>query len=286
MNQQQVLVVDDEPDIRDLVREILEDEGYAVHVAADAAAARDAVGEVRPDLVLLDIWMPDEDGISLLKSWKEAGELDFPVVMISGHGTVETAVEATRLGAVDFIEKPLSLARLLLTVEKAISSFTPAPGAVAGSTPNTLEPLVGVSAYIVAIREQIEKAVSDSDSGALIIGERATGKQLIARHLHAASNRSSGPVVLLRCDSISSNNAARDLLGNANTAGFLESAANGTLCLIDVEELPATAQSVLLNTIEPSTSGRGWWQPAILIYNNWLISNSFIRPFITSWRYS
>ena len=123
MSQSTVMVVDDEPDIRDLVREILEDEGYAVVVAEDVKSAREAIGESVPDLVLLDIWMPEQDGVSLLKEWRDEGKLKFPVVMISGHGTVETAVEATRLGAVDFIEKPLSLARLLLSVEKAISSF-------------------------------------------------------------------------------------------------------------------------------------------------------------------
>ena len=121
MSQSLIMVVDDEPDIRDLVREILEDEGYAVVVAEDVKTAREVISEKLPDLVLLDIWMPEQDGVSLLKEWRDQGSLKFPVVMISGHGTVETAVEATRLGAVDFIEKPLSLARLLLSVEKAVS---------------------------------------------------------------------------------------------------------------------------------------------------------------------
>jgi DNA-binding NtrC family response regulator len=114
-----ILVVDDEPDIRDLVKDILDDEGYAVAVAQDASAARQSVNERRPDLILLDIWMPDMDGISLLKEFTEAG-LTSPVVMISGHGNVETAVEATRLGAHDFIEKPLSLGKLLTTVQTVL----------------------------------------------------------------------------------------------------------------------------------------------------------------------
>ncbi|NOZ37188.1 MAG: sigma-54-dependent Fis family transcriptional regulator, partial [Gammaproteobacteria bacterium] len=104
-----ILVVDDEPDIRHLVQEILEDEGYEVSVAENGEAARNAHRQRRPDLVLLDIWMPDLDGISLLKEWSEDGHQAMPVIMMSGHGTVETAVEATRLGAYDFIEKPLSL---------------------------------------------------------------------------------------------------------------------------------------------------------------------------------
>src|SRR5512147_3339004 len=101
-----ILVVDDEPDICDQVKEILEDEGYEVTTAATAAQAREARRSRRPDLILLDIWMPDMDGISLLKEWSEGDHLPCPVIVISGHGTVETAVEATRLGAYDFLEKP------------------------------------------------------------------------------------------------------------------------------------------------------------------------------------
>src|SRR5690554_4153071 len=121
MTASRILVVDDEPDIRGLVQEILEDEGYEVQVAENAAAARDARRRGRPDLILLDIWMPDVDGVTLLKEWTQEG-LRAPVVMMSGHGTVETAVEATRLGAYDYIEKPLSLAKLLLTVERALEA--------------------------------------------------------------------------------------------------------------------------------------------------------------------
>ncbi|WP_419629920.1 response regulator, partial [Thiolapillus sp.] len=117
-----ILVVDDEPDIRDSVKDILEDEGYGVSLAENGEAARVALRERRPDLILLDIWMPDIDGISLLKEWSEGEGLPCPVIIMSGHGTVETAVEATRLGAYDFLEKPLSLAKLLLTVERALET--------------------------------------------------------------------------------------------------------------------------------------------------------------------
>ncbi|HFD87117.1 MAG TPA: sigma-54-dependent Fis family transcriptional regulator, partial [Gammaproteobacteria bacterium] len=113
MTANHILVVDDEPEIRSSVRDILEDEGFTVAVAENATEARQQRQDKTPDLVLLDIWMPGEDGVSLLKEWKEQDSLSFPVVMMSGHGTVETAVEATRLGAFDFIEKPLSLAKLL-----------------------------------------------------------------------------------------------------------------------------------------------------------------------------
>jgi DNA-binding NtrC family response regulator len=116
MSAARILVVDDEADIRGLLREILSEEGYEVEVAADAAQARAARVRHAPDLVLLDIWMPDVDGITLLREWSATMTDGCPVVMMSGHGTVETAVEATRLGAVDFVEKPLSLAKLLRTV--------------------------------------------------------------------------------------------------------------------------------------------------------------------------
>ena len=117
-----ILVVDDEADIRGLVSEILSEEGYEVEVAADAAQARALRARREPDLVLLDIWMPQVDGITLLREWSASIAEGCPVVMMSGHGTVETAVEATRLGAFDFVEKPLSLATLLRTVERALES--------------------------------------------------------------------------------------------------------------------------------------------------------------------
>ena len=120
MTMPQILVVDDEPEIRSLLMEILSEEGYEVSVAADADQARISKTEQTPDLVLLDIWMPDTDGITLLREWSKDDNLQCPVVMMSGHGTVETAVEATRLGAFDFIEKPLSLAKLLRIVERAL----------------------------------------------------------------------------------------------------------------------------------------------------------------------
>lgn len=116
----QILVVDDEMGIRELLSEILADEGHTVSLAEDAAAARKSRSEKRPDLVLLDIWMPDTDGISLLKEWSAAGLLTMPVVMMSGHGTIDSAVEATRVGAIDFLEKPIALQKLLATVKKAL----------------------------------------------------------------------------------------------------------------------------------------------------------------------
>jgi len=115
-----ILVVDDEPGIRELLSEILYDEGHAVELAENAGQARAARLAARPDLVLLDIWMPDTDGVSLLKEWRAQGLLDMPVVMMSGHATIDTAIDATRIGAIAFLEKPITLQRLLKTVETAL----------------------------------------------------------------------------------------------------------------------------------------------------------------------
>lgn len=122
MTTKQILVVDDEIGIRELLAEILFDEGYQVHLAESADQARTYRNLNEPDLVLLDIWMPDTDGVDLLKEWAEQDLLTMPVVMMSGHGTIETAVEATRIGAVDFLEKPISLQKLLTTVARAMNT--------------------------------------------------------------------------------------------------------------------------------------------------------------------
>jgi len=178
MSERTVLVVDDEPDIRGLLQEILEDEGYTVSTADNAAAAQTFVQEYKPDLVLLDIWMPDMDGVSLLKSWKSAGLIDFPVIMISGHGTVETAVEATRHGAVDFIEKPVSLAKLLLTVEKALTEHIVSDDSsqsVVSAPVKRLPLLLGVSEYIKELKDQLAAQSVRTDS-LLLIGESGSGR--------------------------------------------------------------------------------------------------------------
>jgi DNA-binding NtrC family response regulator len=125
MESKRILVVDDEIGIRELLSEILFDEGYQVHMAENAEQARAYRNEREPDLVLLDIWMPDTDGITLLKEWVEQDLLTMPVVMMSGHGTIETAVEATRIGAVDFLEKPIALQKLLGTIAKALKDDEP-----------------------------------------------------------------------------------------------------------------------------------------------------------------
>ncbi len=255
MNERSVLIVDDEPDIRGLIQEILEDEGYVVSVADTAANAQAAIEESTPNLVLLDIWMPDMDGVSLLKSWKSTNALKFPVIMISGHGTVETAVEATRHGAVDFIEKPLSLAKLLLTVEKALAEGPPneTHDGQVREMPRRLPFLLGVSDYVKTLKEAVATQATRTSS-LLVLGESGSGRVLFAQSLHDRHPETTGRFIQLRCDTLSSVNAHRELFGEERDGtvrmGFLESASNGTLFLNELELLPASAQQCLLQAIE------------------------------------
>lgn len=157
-----ILVVDDEAGIRDLLAEILADEGYSVDLAANATEARQARNAGRPDLVLLDIWMPDTDGVTLLKEWGRNGQLDMPVVMMSGHATIDTAVEATRVGAADFLEKPVALARLLETVRRQLADTA----AVGGD--GLLESLCRVSPAFERARAKVSALIA-SDQALLLV---------------------------------------------------------------------------------------------------------------------
>ena len=180
MNASRILVVDDEADIRRLLQEILSEEGHDVDVAADAAQARAARARSAPDLVLLDIWMPDTDGITLLKEWAGSGLLTMPVVMMSGHGTIDSAVEATRIGAFDFLEKPISLPKLLATVGKALAG-----GRVLPKTGLALVNL-GRARVVQELRQRLEQ-VGRLRTPVLLTGEQGCGFELCARHLHLAN---------------------------------------------------------------------------------------------------
>ena len=177
MSANQILVVDDEVGIRELLFEILRDEGYGVRLAENAQTARSARKEMRPDLVLLDIWMPDTDGITLLKEWAGSGLLTMPVVMMSGHGTIDSAVEATRIGAFDFLEKPISLPKLLATVGKALAG-----GRVLPKSGLTLVNL-GRARVVQELRQRLEQ-VARLRTPVLMLGEVGSGFELCARHLH------------------------------------------------------------------------------------------------------
>lgn len=253
MSAAHILVVDDEPDIRGLVKEILEDEGYTVAVAENGEAARHALRDRRPDLILLDIWMPDIDGITLLKEWAE-DELPCPVIMMSGHGTVETAVEATRLGAYDFLEKPLSMAKLLLTVERALetSKLKQENIGLRRRAPQVHEP-VGRSAVMQRLREQV-KRIAQHDTWVLITGEPGSGRETFARYLHSQSARRERPFIDLSVSALAAGNAARELFGVEENGhihyGSLEKAAGGTLMLDEVADMDWEAQSKLLGALD------------------------------------
>ena len=248
-----ILVVDDEPYILELVKEILLDEGYRVSTTENTRKARLSVAERKPDLALVDVWMPDEDGISLLKSWQETNELSFPVVMMSGHGTIETAVEATRLGAFDFVEKPISLSKLLMVVEKTLERSSQPTCTHTPDNQTDIKYLVGRSQYITALNEQIEK-LARVDTNVFISGEVGSGKAMVAELIHQNSARSQQPFVRLVCNALDKHIAAAQIFGNEHlgtvNVGTLEQASGGILYLAEVDALPPHVQSTLLHTLK------------------------------------
>lgn len=252
MSNPHVLVVDDEEDIRALIQDILSDEGYGVTAAANAAEARSARTDRKFDLVLLDIWMPDTDGITLLREWSENGDLNCPVVIMSGHGTVDTAVEATRLGAFDFVEKPLSLAKLLRTVEAALESAGNQSRAARSLLPSLLAP-VGRSEKMQALRERVQQ-YARHDGSVLISGEPGTGRTAFARYMHALSRRADEPLTTMTAASVTESNFEEQLLGSESdgeiTAGALERASGGTLVIDELSDLNPEGQRILLGAIE------------------------------------
>ena len=252
MSSPRILIVDDEADIRSLLREILSEEGYDVEVAADAQQARASRARQSPDLVLLDIWMPDTDGITLLREWSHTPNADCPVVMMSGHGTVETAVEATRLGAFDFVEKPLSLAKLLRTVERALDAGRHKRQNVRSLLPPPIAP-VGRSRAMQTVREQVQQ-IAPHEAPVLLLGESGTGREAFARYLHSLSPRAGKPFVVAVAGSLADDVAAAQLRGSeaggAVKRGFYEEAEGGSLFINGLEDLSPAVQRMLLADIE------------------------------------
>ena len=253
MSAHYILVVDDEPDIRQLVSEILEDEGYEVGVAENAEQAKDMRRKRRPDLVLLDIWMPGEDGISLLKSWKKTGALYCPVVMMSGHGTIETAVEATRLGAHDFIEKPLSMAKMLLTIENALQAekLLKENKGLRDQISTPVIP-IGSSSIMKNLREQAQR-IATHHKTVLVYGESGVGKEVFARYMHKQSDSKDRVFVKSTVSSLDIDQMQRKLFGSESgekvSYGLLDEANGGCLYLSDIAALTEEAQTRLLATL-------------------------------------
>ena len=252
-----ILVVDDEMGIRELLSEILSDEGHSVTLAENAAEARRVRGEMRPDLVLLDIWMPDTDGISLLKEWSAGGLLTMPVVMMSGHGTIDSAVEATRVGAIDFLEKPIALQKLLTTVKKALKHE------VAPHKPPLTLDAFSRSPLLKDLKKRLEQAAAKTS---VLLLKSATGSiaEICARTLQA-------PKMPWLDLSASSAPLTHDMLANA---------AGGILFVSDLMLLGKLQQKNLVYALERlekhnlqlvaasthsiSTLGEAGWEPALL----------------------
>ncbi len=248
-----ILVVDDEPDICDQVKEILADEGYEVTTAATAAQAREARRTRRPDLILLDIWMPDMDGITLLKEWNEGDHLPCPVIIMSGHGTVETAVEATRLGAYDFLEKPMSMNKLLLTVKRALEADQLVRENLGLRRLRPVTEPIGKSEVVQRLRTQVLR-IAQHDTPVLIFGEPGTGKEIYARFMHQHSLRRHGPFIDVGVGSIARENSTLELFGSEQGDkihyGRLEQASGGTLFLDELADMDSEAQARLAGALE------------------------------------
>lgn len=259
MSMGNILVVDDESDIRTLIEEILTDEGYRVSTAGDAVEARQQLAANAPDLVLLDIWMPDTDGITLLGEWSEQGDLKCPVVIMSGHGTVDTAVEATRLGAVDFVEKPLSIAKLLRTVEKGLETQQLEPARPGLSGLSAVLAPAGKSQKIQALRQQLEK-LAGRDVPVSFVGESGSGRGAAARFVHVMSGRQERPFVAFNAAAIPAENVAAVLLGTESAdgvePGYLEQASGGTLFVGNLKDLCPDGQRILQGVLDQGEYAR------------------------------
>ena len=258
MTASRILVVDDEADIRGLLKEILSEEGYEVEVAADAAQARSSRVAQVPDLVLLDIWMPDTDGITLLREWSVTDGYDCPVVMMSGQASIEMAVKATRLGASDFLEKPISTDKLLLTVENVLRLKHLEEENRDLKKRLGRHHIVWASPAMKEVMAQVEQ-VAASETRVCIRGETGTGKELVARTLHEKSPRRAGPFISLNCAAVPSELMETELFGHekgsftgaaSRHTGKFEQAHHGTLFLDEIGDMPMTMQAKLLRVLE------------------------------------
>jgi DNA-binding NtrC family response regulator len=246
MKNARILVVDDEANIRALLDEILSEEGYSVTTAADAEEARRARNRQDYDLTLLDIWMPDADGISLLREWAES-DMQGAVVMMSGHGTVDAAMEATRLGAVDFIEKPVSLAKLLRVVDSALAARRERAKRRSLTAPAVAP--VGRSQAMRRLREQIAR-VAQHDAHSLLTGEHGSGRETFAQYLASRSSRADGPFVSIAGSELTEPGFRAVLLGDGGEPGVIERANGGVLFISEIQEASPAAQQLLLSVLE------------------------------------
>lgn len=250
-----ILIVDDENDIRKLIKGILEDEGYATRQADGSAKAFAEVETRVPDLMILDIWLQgsDHDGIEILKSVKKANP-HLPVIMISGHGTIETAVSAIKIGAYDFIEKPFKSDRLLLMIERALETARlRKENEELKERRDAPVEMVGSSSVINAVAQAIEK-VASANSRVLFTGESGAGKEIAARMLHARSARKDMPFMALSCSALHPERLEEELFGSEDAkglkAGILEQANGGSMLLDEVADMPLEVQGKIVRVLQ------------------------------------
>ncbi|ABD07582.1 two component, sigma54 specific, transcriptional regulator, Fis family [Rhodopseudomonas palustris HaA2] len=258
-----ILIVDDEADIRDLVAGILEDEGFTSRTARDSDSALAEIANRRPNLIFLDIWLQGSklDGLQLLEQIKKE-HAEVPVVMISGHGNIETAVAAIKRGAYDFIEKPFKSDRLLLVATRALetSRLKREVRELKQQAPSA-STLMGRSACMNQLRQTIERAAK-ANSRILIVGPSGAGKELAARTLHNASGRADGPFVVINAAAITPERMEVELFGiepngeHARKAGALEEAHGGTLFIDEIADMPRETQNKILRVLVEQTFQR------------------------------
>jgi DNA-binding NtrC family response regulator len=276
-----ILVIDDEPDITTLIQDILEDEGYQVDTANTGSQGRDLAQRSRYDLLLLDVWLPDIDGISLLKEFLTLPQAP-TMVMMSGHATIETAVEATKLGAADFLEKPLSLARLLATVEHALAERD-LERTLTDTDIAHQEGHIGRSPAIKALREQIKK-LAVVDAPVLIEGEAGSGKKLAAYALHKASPERGKPFAIVTAAQLNDPITFAEWVG-ADTDGKLAQANGGTIVIEDVDTLSPNSQEWLDHWLKTGSPKRLDGQKLALTARIIALALSPIAPLVIQHRF-
>jgi len=255
-----ILIIDDEADIRELVAGILEDEGYTTRTARDSDDAAAAIAARRPNLIFLDIWLQGSrlDGLQMLANIK-AEHADLPVVMISGHGNIETAVAAIKQGAYDFIEKPFKVDRLVLVADRALetSRLKREVKELKQLAPHPAK-LIGSSGVMQHLRQTIDK-VAPTNSRILIVGPSGAGKELTARTIHALSSRAAGPFVVINAAAITPERMEIELFGTeqldgrGRKIGALEEAHGGTLFIDEISDMPRETQNKILRVLVEQT---------------------------------
>ena len=258
-----ILIIDDEPAILQSMSDIFSDEGYNVICAEDGSQALSLLEKETPDLIFLDIWLPDSDGLKLLPGLKKEHP-QVPVVMISGHGTIETAVQATKMGAFDFIEKPLSLDKLVITAINALTLSRLQEENLRLKKLYSENRLLGNCEAISRLREQI-RIVAPTDGWVLIVGENGTGKELVAREIHRLSKRCEQPFIDVNCAAIPDNLIESELFGYEKGAftgaerrqkGKFELSHGGTIFLDEIGDMSLNTQAKILRVLEEKSFTR------------------------------